>query len=322
MAMVRSPRRRRRRLAGAARGFQPANLGPAVPVCRDGQRPDYAPASGRGGGDRLDRSRRSAGPVHDPGRAVGFRQRHGVVDRRGVSVRTRICRDAPRRAYRVHHRRAHRRKPAQARLLDRPGRSRHGADDAVQHGARGRHPFSHHAERGAGVRIGAGPDGLEDRRVPDEDALSGGSRRVGDVPDRHRPESARRRVDEAGLGSRGDVDDVGVGRVGPRGCGPDRRALRRVPAVPADRARHGARAEAGCRAPAGDGPDDAARARDAGGVLDRAAALALGRMARRVADDGRVSRVDAAPAHARAATGRISSTRKARGTRSSGSAGS
>ena len=92
VAVVRSARRRRRDLAAAARRLQPAQLGSALPVRGDGVRADDAPAPGGGGGARRDHRRQPARPVHDPGRARGLFEHHGLADRRGVPVRARVRR--------------------------------------------------------------------------------------------------------------------------------------------------------------------------------------------------------------------------------------
>ena len=78
----------------------------------------------------------------------------------------------------------------------------------------------------------------------------GGPRGVGDVPHRDRAESAGRRIRAAGRRRDTVVDDVGDRGVGagPRRAG--RRALRRLPALPAGRHRHDAGATARRRSPA------------------------------------------------------------------------
>ena len=248
-----------------ARRVRSASMGAAVSLRRRGVRADYRPMpSGAVMVIAIDRGHAS-GPLHaSRTRCPGYAQRHRLADRRRVPVLARrSSRHGSASASPTHIVEPPGRKPAPARLLHRPGRSRHGADDAVEYGARRRHAVSHHPERRAGVRLGARPDGLADRRVPDDDALSGRSRRVGDVPHGGGAEPAGRGARAPGIGNDAVVDDLGAGGLGAGRGRAAGGAVRRLSPVPAGAPRHDGGAVAGRRAPAGHGAADAARAGDA-----------------------------------------------------------
>ena len=95
-----------------------------------------------------------------------------------------------------------------------------------------------------------GPTADRDRRVPDEDALPGGPRGVGDVSHRDRSEPPGRGVRATGLDRATVLDDLGARGVGARHRRARRRAVCRLPAVPAHHHRHVTGAVAGRGTPA------------------------------------------------------------------------
>ena len=153
LALARAARARRGSLAVPARRFRPETVGPAVSLCRDHLRTDYPAAAQWRAGFRLDHDGSGAGPVHGDGCALRLFEHHRVAHRRSLPVRARSRADSPRRANRIQDRQPRRRKPASTRLRHRVGRSGDCADDAVEHGAGGRHPLSDHAQRCARVRV-------------------------------------------------------------------------------------------------------------------------------------------------------------------------